>query len=159
VSETTTDGDSDPGDAESAAPARPFRLLPQLDDRNRAYWTGGEHGELRLWRCQTCGHWIHPPSVRCPMCLSKELAVEPVSGRAVLHTYTVNHQPWLPGFDPPYIVAIVELVEQPGLRLTTNLVGVAIDDVKIGTEVEVVFEHYDDVWLPLFRPVVAGGPA
>jgi uncharacterized OB-fold protein len=93
------------------------------------------------------------------MCLSKELAVEPVSGRAVLHTYTVNHQPWLPGFDPPYIVAIVELVEQPGLRLTTNLVGVAIDDVKIGTEVEVVFEHYDDVWLPLFRPVVAGGPA
>jgi uncharacterized OB-fold protein len=94
--------------------------------------------------------------VRCPLCLSKELAVEAVSGRAVVHTYTVNHQPWFPGLEPPYIVAIVELPEQPGLRLTTGLVGVAPDEVRIGAEVEVLFERYDDVWLPFFRPVDAG---
>jgi uncharacterized OB-fold protein len=152
-----SDAGTDTTDA-AAGPAKPFRLLPQLDDRNREFWTGGEHGELRLWRCQACGHWIHPPSVRCPVCLSKDLAVEATSGRGVLHTYTVNHQPWLPGFDPPYIVAIVELIEQPGLRLTTNLMGVAIDDVKIGTQVEVFFEHDDDVWLPFFRPAAASGP-
>lgn len=148
-------------------PSRPFRLLPLLDDLNRPYWTGGEDGELRLWRCQACGHWIHPPSVRCPECLSKDLKVEATSGRAVLHTYTVNHQPWYPGLDPPYVVAIVELVEQPGLRITSNIVDAGIAEVSIGMDLRVCFEQYDDVWLPFFRPASgpgtgphpAGGPA
>jgi uncharacterized protein len=82
-----------------------------------------------------------------------------VSGRASVVTYTVNRQPWIPGFDPPYIVAIVELADEPDVRLTTNIVGVPIDDMRIGLEVEVFFEEWptgddaDPVWVPLFRPV------
>ena len=52
------------------------------------------------------------------------------------------------------MIAIVELPEQAGLRLTTNLVGVAPDDVRIDMDVRVVFEQHDgDVYLPLFEPV------
>ena len=91
----------------------------------RALLAGGADGELRFLRCGACGYWIHPPAPICPQCHSKKLAPEAVSGRASLHTYTVNHQPWIPGFDPPYVIAIVELAEQEGLRLTTNVVGVA----------------------------------
>ena len=69
-----------------------------------------------------------------------------------MHTYTVNHQPWYPGFDPPYVVAIVALPEQEALRLTTNIVGCAPGDVRIGLPVRVTFDHYDDVWLPMFEP-------
>jgi uncharacterized OB-fold protein len=134
----------------------PFRVLPKLDELNTPFWTGGEHGELRFWRCQACGYWLHPPGLRCPSCLSKELAVEAASGTATLHTFTVNHQAFMPGPELPYVIAIVELPEQTGLRLTTNLVGVAPGDAAIGMPVEVTFEHHDDVWLPLFRPV--GGP-
>jgi hypothetical protein len=119
------------------------------------FWTGGEDGELRFWRCQDCQYWIHPPSPICPECHSRRLAPEPVSGRATLHTFTVNHQAWYPGLDPPYVVAIVELPEQAGLRLTTNLVGCDVDDVAIAMDVQVVFERYDDVWLPFFEPVEA----
>lgn len=137
----------------------PFRLLPRVDESNRPFWTGGEAGELRMLRCQQCGWWIHPPSPRCPQCHSKDIAAEALSGRGTLHTFTVNHQPWIPGFDPPYVIAIVELDEQPGLRLTTNLVDVDIDDVQIGTPVEVRFEQHEDVWIPLFRPVGAEGGA
>lgn len=135
-----------------------FRLLPRVDDSNRHFWTGGEHGELRFVRCQADGTWIHPPAPVCPVCHSKDLAPEAVSGRAVVHTFTVNHQAWIPGFDPPYVVAIVELPEQDGLRLTTNVVGCAVDDVVIGLEVRVLFEQHDDVWIPLFTPVDADGP-
>jgi uncharacterized OB-fold protein len=138
-----------------AAEPASFRLLPLVDDLNRAYWTGGEHGELRFWRCQACGYWIHPPSTRCPACLSKDLAVEAASGRAVVHTFTVNHQAWMPGLEPPFVVAIVELPEQEGLRLTTNILGIAPDDVVIGMPVEVRFEHHDDVWIPIFVPATA----
>ncbi len=133
----------------------PQRLLPQITPENEHYWTGGREGELRFLRCQACGHYLHPPSPICPECLSKDLAVEAVSGRAELLTYTVNHQPWLPGFPPPYVVAIVAIEEQPSLRITTNLVHCEHDEVEIGMPVRVVFEACEDVWLPLFEP--AGG--
>lgn len=128
-----------------------FRVLPRLDDRNRPFWTGGEHGELRFWRCQACGWWLHPPAPICPACLGTDLAVEAASGRGVVHTFTVNHQPWYPGLEPPYVIAIVELPEQAGLRLTTNVVGCEPGAVRIGMPVRVTFEQHDDVWLPFFE--------
>lgn len=131
---------------------KPFRVLPRLDDSNRHFWTGGEHGELRFLRCGDCGYWLHPPGPVCPECLSRNLAPEAASGRAVVHTYTVNHQAWYPGLDLPYVIAIVALPEQDGLRLTTNIVGCDPADVRIGMEVQVRFEQYDDVWLPFFEP-------
>ncbi len=85
-------------------------------------------GELRFWRCQDCGYYIHPPQPICPICHSKNLAVEAVSGRATLATYSINHQNWMPGPELPYVVAIVEIVEQPSVRLTTNLVNCPHDD-------------------------------
>ena len=129
-----------------------FRILPRVTPENEHFWTGGRDGELRFLRCQACGYWIHPPSPICPQCLSKELAPEPVSGRATVHTFTVNHQPWYPGLDPPYVIAIVELPEQAGLRLTTSVVGCAPDDVVVGMAVRVTFEEHDDVFLPMFEP-------
>ena len=136
-----------------STPVVPFRILPQLRDRNRHFWTSGERGELCFLRCTSCRHYVHPPAPLCPDCLSRDLAPEAVSGRAVVHTYTINHQPWIPGFEPPYVVAIVELEEQPGLRLTTNVVHCEVDDVEIGMPVTVVFEDLGDgIYLPLFEP-------
>ncbi len=136
--------------------AVPFRILPKLTDRNRDFWTGGARGELCFWRCQECGFYIHPPQPICPMCFSKNMATEAVSGRAIVATYSVNYQAWMPGPELPYIVAIVEIVEQPSVRLTTNLVNVAESDVQIGMPVRVTFEHHPDpegdIYIPLFEP-------
>jgi uncharacterized OB-fold protein len=134
---------------------QPFRVLPRVTDDNRHYWTGGADGELRLLRCRSCRYWIHPPVPVCPNCLSKDVAPEATSGRATVATYTVNHQPWYPGFDPPYVVAIVELDDQPSVRVTTNIVGCPVEDVRIGMDVQVVFEQYDDVWIPFFAPMTS----
>ena len=127
--------------------------LPHLDDENRFFWTAGAEGELRFLRCLDCRHYLHPPRPRCPRCRGENLAPESVSGRATLASFTVNHQPWVPGMEVPFVVAIVELPEQVGLRLTTNLVECAPEAVRIGMALEVVFAHYEDVWLPYFRPV------
>lgn len=135
---------------------QPFRVLPAVTPENEHFWRGGADGELRFLRCADCGTWIHPPQPRCPACLSADVAPASVSGRATVLTYTVNHQPWYPGLDPPYVVAVVELPEQEGLRLTTNLVGIAPDEVDFDLPVRVVFEEYPDrdgsVWLPFFEP-------
>jgi len=57
----------------------------------------------------------------------------------------------VPGQQVPYVLAIVELVEQPDVRLTTRLVGVTPGNVRIGLPLRVRFEQVEDVWLPLFE--------
>lgn len=52
---------------------------------------------------------------------------------------------------------MIELDDEPDVRVVSNLVGVALDEVAVGLEVEVFFEQWDDVWLPLFRPVEGVG--
>lgn len=134
-----------------------FRVLPALDDENRFFWTSGRDGRLRFLRCGGCGYYLHPPGPLCPRCRGRELAPEEVSGRAVLHSFTVNHQPWAPGPEVPYVIGLVELPEQEGLRLTTNVVNVDPGAVRVGMALRVVFEELDPVYLPLFEPAGEGG--
>jgi uncharacterized protein len=128
------------------------RVLPTLDEPSAFFWTSGADGSLRFLRCSGCGYFLHPPTPVCPRCHSRDLVPTVVSGRATVHSYTVNHQPW-DGVGDTYVVALVTLAEQDDLRLTTNLVGIEPAEVHIGMPVEVVFEDHDPVYLPLFGPV------
>jgi uncharacterized OB-fold protein len=146
--------------SEAAGAGRPLqrgpsvRVLPRLDDTNRFFWSAGAEGVLRLLRCGRCRRYVHPPAPRCPYCLEGRLAPEPVSGRGELHSFTVNHQQWIPG-DGPYVIGLVTLAEQDDVRLMTNVVDCDEADLEVGMAVEVTFEQHEDVWLPLFRPVRA----
>ena len=122
------------------------------DESDEFFWRSGADGVLRFLRCANCGRIHHPPVPRCPHCGSRDVAPGAVSGRAIVATYTVNHQPFMPGFEPPYVIAIVELEEDPTVRLTTNIVDCAIEDVRIGMPVEVTFEPNGEWFVPLFRP-------
>ncbi|HEX6393853.1 MAG TPA: OB-fold domain-containing protein [Acidimicrobiales bacterium] len=139
--------------SDDRAVIRPF---PVPTDEERAFWTGGADGVLLIYRCATCGRWFHPPGPVCPACHSLEVAPRPVSGRATVWAVTVNHQQWFASLPPPYVVAIVELAEQPGLRMLTNVVGCEPEVVRSGMVVDVAFELLaDDLWLPVFRPKVS----
>ncbi|WP_431232078.1 Zn-ribbon domain-containing OB-fold protein [Mycolicibacterium psychrotolerans] len=138
-----------------------LRLAPSPTPESEAFWTGGRDGNLLISRCHGCGHFFHPPGPACWRCRSTDVAPEKVSGRATVAAFSVDRQPWIPGFEPPYIVAIVEIAEDPAVRLTTNVVDVEPADMCIGLEVEVFFEDWtalsggEDtrVWIPLFRPI------
>ncbi len=129
------------------------RPLPMLTDSNRFFWTSGADGKLRFVRCTACQNYIHPPVPVCDKCLSMEQEVVAVSGRATLAAVTVNHQMWIPSMEPPYVVGIVEIEEQRSVRLTTNIVKCDESDLSIGMSLEVEFEEYEDVFLPVFRPL------
>ena len=68
-----------------------------------------------------------------------------------MYSFTINVQQWVPD-QPPYVYAIVELAEQDGLRLTTNVVRCAPADVHIGQAVRVAFVHRNDAYYPVFEP-------
>lgn len=132
-----------------------FRTPPALTNLNRAFWLGGAEGRLLIHRCSDCGFWLHPPAPVCRRCHSIAVAPAAVSGRGTLHSFSVNHQRWGPDDVEPYVIALVELAEQPGLNLLTNIVECLPSEVRIGMAVEVVFRPLADVWLPLFKPYSA----
>ena len=143
------------GDAAAAQvePAPP-RKLPSLEPVSAFFWTSGADDRLRIQRCGSCGRYQHPPWPRCTNCGSEDITPQVVSGRGRIATYTVNHEPWLPGLAVPFLFGVVELAEQAELYVFTNL-QMPVDGAAIGLPVEVIFEQHDDVWLPLFEPAAA----
>lgn len=63
------------------------------------------------------------------------LVAREVSGRGTVFTYTVNHHPYNPEIPTPYVIAIVELAEQRGLRVAANIVDCEPDSVTCGMPV------------------------
>lgn len=128
-----------------------MRKLPLLNAETRPFWTGGEVGELRMHRCDDCRRYFHPPAPVCRDCTSLKVGPVQVSGRGRILTFTINRQAWTPELADPYVVAIVELEEQEGLRFLSNIVNCPAEAVAIGMPVSVVFERVEDVWIPLFE--------
>lgn len=135
--------------------AEPVPPLPVPDPVTRPFWESVRAHAMRLQRCGGCARFIFYPRVVCPGCLGSDLVWTPVSGRGVVHAFTIPHRHPHPGFGAraPYVVALIELEE--GARMLSTLVGVEPTPaaVRVGLPVEVV---YDDVTaettLPRFRP-------
>jgi uncharacterized protein len=138
--------------------AEPFqRPLPEVSARETHFWSSGGEGRLSIARCAVCSTLAHPTPIICSVCHSKLIRPEYVSGHGILFSFTVNHYQWETSVPPPYVVAIVELEEQAGLQLTTNLVECDFADVQIGMAVEACFARLGRWYIPLFRPRVIDG--
>ena len=83
--------------------------------------------------------------------LRRQRRAQPVSGRGTVYSFTINRQKWSPDLEVPYVIAVVELEEQHGLRLLTNIVDCPVEEVAIGTPVEVSFEERGAAFLPMFH--------
>jgi hypothetical protein len=113
-------------------------LQPTPNPDTAGFWEATTRGELALSWCSSCDRYIHPPVERCTACAGP-IAFRAVTGKAHLHSYIVVHRAVAPGYDdrPVQVIGLVELADQAGLRLTTQLVDVDPDDVRIGMALEV----------------------
>jgi uncharacterized protein len=135
----------------STSAAVPPQPLPDLD--TEGFWEATARGELALCRCRTCGLWLQPPLERCSSCAGPT-AFEPVSGTGRVFSYIVVRHPAVTGFEDelPMVVAMVELDEQVGLRLSARIMAEP-DDVEIGARVvaELVPVPGGDFSAPVFH--------
>ncbi|MBW1882581.1 MAG: OB-fold domain-containing protein [Deltaproteobacteria bacterium] len=129
---------------------------PVPDADTLGFWEATAAGELAICRCTACRLWMQPPLERCRVCAA-QTRFEQVSGDATICSFTVIHHPAVPGFleDLPYVVAMVELVEQKGLLLPTRLLDAKPDEVGIGQRVAVEITDLPggDYRVPTFRIV------
>lgn len=129
-------------------------VVPIPDKLSQAFWEGAKKNELVIQRCQACRHWQHEPEPICAACLSFDLGYESVSGDGVVDTFCIPVQAFHPSFEDklPYVLAVVELDEQPGLKVVSNIVDIQPDLVRVGDRVQVTFRPLAEGFvLPVFR--------
>jgi uncharacterized OB-fold protein len=128
---------------------------------DEGFWSAARDGVLVTQECTKCGRLRHPPRPMCPSCRSTERGWRTMSGRGRVWSFTVPHPPLLPVFAElaPYNVVVVELDEDPTIRLVGNIVpaadagpdGISAIDpaaIRIGAPVRAVFTPMaDDVTL------------
>lgn len=132
----------------------PGRSLPEPSPLTEEFWSAARRHELVRPVCSRCGRSHFTPQVACPHCLSTEWRYQPSTGRGTVYSWTVVHRPPGPGFDPPYVLAVVDLEE--GWSMLTNVVGPAAGGVHIGQAVRV---RFDDIAPDLVLPVFEEEPA
>lgn len=134
------------------------------------WFTTGEAPALLASRCTTCSSVFFPPTVafcRNPACDGEAFEATELSRLGTVWSYTdAQYQPpspYIPAHDPyvPFALAAVELPE--GIVVLGQLAdGYGVDDVRVGSEVELVVETlYADesgnrtIWR--WRPLVSTG--
>jgi len=133
----------------------PTPPMPVPNAVTQFFWDGVARHELRIQRCRPCGHYLHTPKIICRFCGSQDLTDEQVSGRATLYSWTIAEQPFHPFYvdKVPYVIATVELVEQPRLMFLSQVVDCPEPELTAGMPLEVTFrEMSPELTLPLFRP-------
>lgn len=136
-----------------------MRPIPIPDEDSAGFWEGCKRHQLTIKRCGDCGFYIHLPKQRCPKCWSINVVNAVVSGKGTVYTVTIPNVDTAPGFTPPFNVVLVELDEQPGLRIMSNIIGCADDEIAIGMPVEVTFSDVLaedgslEASIPQFRPI------
>ena len=106
---------------------------PQPDFDTEGFWEATAAGRVALCRCVGCDLWHHPPLERCRACAG-ETTFAPIAGTGRLRSFIVVQHGAVPGYLDaiPYVVGLVELDDQPGLRLIGRVLDVRPGELDCG---------------------------
>lgn len=125
-----------------------------IDRDNIDFWRGFLEHRLLINKCADCGNWYQPSYPVCPKCESWDVHPTEASGRGEIFTFTILHTGGSRGVDykAGHPVAVVELPEQAGLRVTGTIVNCAHEDIRIGMPVELTWIDRNGLDIPAWQP-------
>ena len=130
--------------------------VPSPTADTQPYWDGLNAGRLLLQRCADCGRLRHYPRPVCDACFSLRAEWIEASGRGRVHSWTVTHHPFHPGFKPELPLTLVTVDLDEGVRMNAQLRKLDAGELHVGLPVRVAFERATEgLTLPVFEP---GGP-
>src|SRR6266849_2125564 len=116
---------------------------PVPDALSKPFWDACNEGRLVMQTCGACNRMQYPPEATCSQCGSKDhLVWREVSGQGKIYSYGVMHDCRIRVLqaDQPFNLAIVQLDEDPGIKMYSHLPGTPVDEVPVGAAVRVEFE-------------------
>lgn len=124
--------------------------LPHPTADTQPYWDGLNARKLLLQCCGDCGKVRHYPRPVCDACWSMDVNWVAASGAGTVHSWTVTHHAFHPGFkaELPYALVTVDLAE--GVRVLARLRGLEAGELRVGLPVRIGFERVTEgVTLPV----------
>ena len=137
----------------------PLPDLECLPDYERGFYEGSRNHELRIQQCLDCKMFRHLPTPMCPHCHSLRYDWTKVSGKGSVYAHVIARHAAHPAIKEkdqlPFNICLIELEEQEGLRIVSNVLNIAPEDIYTDMPVQVTFMPTADdpnVVLPLFVP-------
>lgn len=130
-----------------------MKPVPSPNPDTLPYWQGLKEGRLLVQKCSDCGKLRHYPRPICDACYSSEHRWVELKGEGTIHSWTVTHHPFAPGFkrELPYALVTVDLAE--GVRMQAPLRKMDHASIAIGQPVRLIVEPSPSGWTyPAFVP-------
>ena len=114
------------------------------DGLDAPYWEAAARDVLVMQVCKDCGKYQWGPEWVCHYCHSENVTFEEISPRGQIYSYERVWHPVHPALSEqgPYLIVLVTFPELNDARMVGNLIGDPHQTVKIGADVEAVFEHH-----------------
>lgn len=129
------------------------RPVPTMDDAG--FWASCREQKLRFQACADCRTPRHPPTPVCPVCHATKMIWIEAAEAAEVYTFNVVHHASHPAVagNLPYVGALIEFANLPGIRLVSNVTHCEPAAVHIGMKVRVWWDDIGDgLFVPRFRP-------
>jgi hypothetical protein len=123
------------------------RPLPRRGVFEQPFWDFVGKRQLRLQKCDSCGHFRYPPGPVCPECLGERYSWTELSGRGRVLAWTTFHRQYFSELPVPYTVVSVATKEGP--LMIGNFVNAPASILKLDLPVRAVYEEAqsgDHMW-------------
>ncbi len=130
--------------------------IPAVEFDTKEFWDGCKQHKLLIQRCKRCGTFRHAPVPVCWNCYSFEHELVESQGVGEVFSYIIVHHPVHPATKDvvPYNAIVVQLKDCGQVKLTSNLLGIKNEEIKIGMPVKLTWEDVaPGISLPRFLPV------
>ena len=125
--------------------------LPEPTPVSAPYWRALREHRIEIQYSPSTGRYVFYPRTLAPGTLADDLEWREIDGAGTLFTHTVAARPTGPPWAGalPQLLAVVEW--DVGPKVSTELVGVAPEDIRIGMRVAPVFYDVPDTEVTLLR--------
>ena len=121
-----------------------YKPSPVPDEVSKPFWDACNEGRLVVQTCTACSRRQHPPMAACSECGSAStLEFSEVGGRGKVHGYLVSYDSRVMMLQQiqPFNLVVIELEDDPDVKMLSHLPGTAQDEVPVGAAVQVEFEE------------------
>lgn len=110
------------------------------------FWHSLREKKLNFPKCEDCERFHWYPKSKCPFCGSSKVKWRQLAGEGVLFSWTTVRHAFSDEYREkiPYVVALVEFDDAPGVRLVSNLTTPNLYAIRIGMRLAPDFSHVDD---------------
>lgn len=129
----------------------PVPPLPEPTPVSAPYWRALTEHRIMIQYSPSLDRYVFYPRTLAPGTLADDLEWREIDGAGELFTYTVAHRPTGPPWADalPQLLAVVQW--DAGPRVSTELVDVEPDDIRIGMRVAPVFHDMPESGITLLR--------